>query len=480
MRMENHTIPSAPQFEKTVLGAIINDSGTLPEVIGFLTPECFYEPVNAKIFGVLRQMYDANEQIDLYTVGKRCAAIDGLNGMKTTAYVAQCTQSIGTGAHIMSHAQALKEAYIRRTILTEAHKLIAKAVDNTEDLADTLSYISRISDTSNEIAAGGSMSCHLSKSLSDSLKQAERRQQLHQSGRVSGTTTGLVDLDSLTGGWQASQLIILAARPAMGKTALMLHLAKAAARAGVPVCIYSLEMSDVSLANRLILSECSVEADAFRSGNLTPFDWAKLEQAVGVLEHLPIYVDDNPMVSMRYIKAHSKIMQRRGQCGLILVDYLQLADTSTDQRNRNREQEIAQASRQAKIIAKELAVPFILLSQLSRECEKRADKTPQLSDLRESGAIEQDADIVSFIYRPAYYGQENITTHSYGEISTAGLGILSIAKQRDGATGMVIFQHNPAMTKLRTMPVRKQAIRIGRFSEPNNPKPLPAVKSVGR
>jgi replicative DNA helicase len=208
-------------------------------------------------------------------------------------------------------------------------------------------------------------------------------------------------------------------------------------------------MSDISLANRLLLSECNIDADGFRAGRLTPADWKELEAAAERLGKLPIYVDDRPVVSMRHIKAHSKVMQRRGRCGLILADYLQLVDPATDKKsNRNREQEIAQSSRQAKIIAKELGVPFVLSSQLARNVEGRADKTPQLSDLRESGAIEQDADIVSFIWRPAYYGMKTIEIQGHGTISTEGVGFISVAKQRDGATGTVPFRHNLSMTKI--------------------------------
>lgn len=189
----------------------------------------------------------------------------------------------------------------------------------------------------------------------------------------------------------------------MGKTALMLHFAKAAASTGVPVCIYSLEMSGVRLSDRLMLSVADVDAEAFRGGRLTAADWQRMERAAADISRLPIYVDDNPTVSMRYIKNNSQIRASRGECGLILIDYLQLADTTDKMnRNRNREQEVAQASRQAKIIAKDMNVPVVLLSQLSRGVDGWADKCPMLSDLRESGAIEQDADIVVFLYRPAY------------------------------------------------------------------------------
>lgn len=460
---EIQTPPSAVEFEETVIGGILNEPERLTEIIPILTPECFYDTVNGQVYGIIRQMYDDNEQIDLFTVTRKCLAVPELKRAGVAFKLSDYTQTVGSGAHLLSHAAVVKDMFIRRDLILAAQRLTAKANDNSEDVADVLEYFSRQADRANEIALGGTSVRHIGKTLSTALKQAENRQVLAQSGVTTGITTGLADLDRITGGWQSSQLIVLAARPAMGKTALMLHFAKEAAKAGTPVCIYSLEMSDISLANRLLLSESNVEADRFRTGHLTHDDWKDIEDAAARLETLPIYVDDNPVVSMRYIKAHSKIMQKRGECGLILVDYLQLADMASDKKNRNREQEIAQASRQAKIIAKELQVPFILLSQLSRNVESRSDKMPVLSDLRESGAIEQDADIVSFIYRPAYYKQDTITTQSYDTIPTEGLGVLSIAKQRDGATGMILFRHNPSMTKIADY---RNAGDIGREKEP--------------
>ena len=448
MECELQKIPAAVDFEEKVIGAILNEPEHLPEIMPFLTPECFYEPINAKIFGTIGAMYEANEQIDLFTVMQRLKTDTELKEARADIRIINYTQQIALGVNLKSYAIVVKEMFVRRKLIISSHQIAAMANDLSTDLSDVLDFQLKTADSSNEIALGSSGARHIAKTLSEALKQAENKQIAAQSGQKTGVATGLTDLDRITGGWQPSQLIVLAARPAMGKTALMLHFAKEAARAGTPVCIYSLEMSDISLANRLLLSESDVEAWRFRSGQLMPEDWKQLESAASTLEKLPIYVDDNPVVSMRYIKSRSKLMQKKGRCGLILVDYLQLADTATDKKNRNREQEIAQASRQAKIIAKELNVPFILLSQLSRSVEGRSDKMPVLSDLRESGAIEQDADIVSFIYRPAYYKLETIQTESLGIISTEGLGVIAIAKQRDGATGQVVFRHNQSMTKI--------------------------------
>lgn len=445
---QTQQMPQAPEMEAAVLGALIIEPTALTQVVSILNPEHFGDPANARIYAILRRMYDDNEQIDLFTLSSRCKADAELKKANVIRLLAGYTQRVGSGAHVVSHAYIVKEQYLRRRIIENSLQIMGRAYDVGTDISETLDMLSKSADTINETATGGKDIQHISTVVENAVINAESRCVLRRSGKSAGITTGLSELDMLTGGWRSSQLIVIAARPAMGKTAFMLHLAKSAARAGTPVCIYSLEMADISLADRLLLSETDIDACRFRMGELTAEDWRQLETASQRLKELPIYIDDNPTVSMRYIKTRSKIMQKRGKCGMIMVDYLQLADTATDRKNHNREQEIANASRQAKIIAKELGVPFILLSQLSRRVEERADRMPILSDLRESGAIEQDADVVSFIYRPAYYKQETIKTQSHGEISSKGVGILSIAKQRDGATGMVLFSHNDSLTKL--------------------------------
>lgn len=393
-------------------------------------------------------MFDQNTPVDLYNVGKRCDGSSLFGGRTGTLYASECTCKVGSGVNLLFQAQIIQQRYIARLLMYAGSKISTLAGDDTKDVADVLDESNKLIDKINALSCGSSEGQSLRDSLTESLKLAEQRQAAYLGGSPTGIPTGISDLNRLTGGWRGSQLIILAARPAMGKTALMLHFAKSAALNGTPVCIFSLEMSHVSLSDRLLLSECEVEVNRFRNGDLSGDDWRQLNEASAQLEKLPIHVDDNAVVSMRYIKTRCHILKKQGKCGLIMIDYLQLADTSTKERNRNREQEIAQASRQAKIIAKELDVPVVLLSQLSRECEKRADKQPQLSDLRESGAIEQDADVVGFIFRPAYYGLDRIETLKYGNISTSGLGIINIAKQRDGATGLVAFSHNPSMTKI--------------------------------
>ena len=263
-------------------------------------------------------------------------------------------------------------------------------------------------------------------------------------GKCVGVPTPLAELTKLTRGWQPSDLIILAGRPGQGKTSLLIAMAKIAAQYEIPVCLYELEMSSISLYNKLVLSECEIGLSNFMSGYMSEYDWKEFNEAEYRLARLPIYVDDNPMVNMAYVRNHSKLMKKKGLCGLIGIDYLQLADMETEKKNRNREREVADTSRMAKIIAKELEVPVILLSQLNREVEKRSEAKPKLSDLRDSGAIEQDADIVMFTYLPAKY---NVLTDDKG-VSTEGTGIISFAKHRNGACRDIFYKHNDSMTKI--------------------------------
>ncbi len=438
----------APEAERYVLGALLTEPEQCAGVVGLLEPESFYDPRHQAIYRVIIGMFDAGEAVDPMTVGRRLGKGNSTSTSVSPAYLAGMIQAVGSASHIEAHARTVKEKQVARQVIRIGRELTDMAADPGRDIDEALQFIAQEADRVNTLGLGGKLGGHIGESLKKSLTMAESRAARAGRGETTGIPTGLRELDRLTGGWQGSQLVILAARPAMGKTALMLHMAKAAAKAGVPVSIYSLEMSQTSLADRLLLSECAVPPDNFRNGQLTAEDWRALELATDRLSQLPIYVDDKPTVSMRYIKSHSRVMARQGKCSMILIDYLQLADMSTGDKTRNREQEVAQASRQAKIIAKELNVPVVLLSQLSRNVEGRADKRPLLSDLRESGAIEQDADIVTFIHRPAYYGIGTIPTARSGQLSTEGLGILSVAKQRDGACGDVVFRHNPAMTQI--------------------------------
>lgn len=450
--IEGLVTPQAKDVECAVLGALMLEQNALTKVITLLTPDCFYIPANRIIYENMIALHRDNKPVDLLSVAERVMNNETVNSNGGISYVSSLTNMVAGAANIEYMTMILLQKHVARSVIDKCNKISRQAYDDSVDIGDVVEELSNTSREISEMLCGRSNIRHVSKSVSKAMREAENRQNMSRKGITVGVDTGIHDLNVITGGgWKPGQLIVIAARPAMGKTAVLLHLAKQAALNGTPSCIYSLEMSDVSLANRLILSECDVDVDRFKTGRMSDEEFASLNRAAGVIEKLPIYVDDNPVVSMEYIRSHSKIMADKGQCRMILVDYLQLADVGKPGTNRNREQEIAQASRMAKIISKELGIPFILLSQLSRGVEARADKKPQLSDLRESGAIEQDADTVIFIYRPAYYNIETINVKSDRgviPVSTKGIGLLCVEKQRDGATGTVKFKHNPSMTRI--------------------------------
>lgn len=446
--------PQAIDVEKYVLGSLMVECDSIVNVIGILNAESFYIPVHKTIYDQILKLYKSNQPIDLLTVSTALMKNETVISSGGIAYISELTSLSGGAVNIVKHAQILVQKQIAREIIKMCNNIRQSAFDETNDVSDVIEEMNGKAREINELSTGRTNIRHVGESVTKAMIECENRQLMARSNIMPGIDTGIYDLNVITGGgWKPSQLIVLAARPAMGKTALLLHFAKSAAKSGTSVCIYSLEMSDVSLANRLLLSECNIDVDRFKTGRLTDAELLALNKAAGVIEKLPIYVDDNPCVSMDYIRSRSKIMADKGKCEMILVDYLQLAEMGKGERNRNREQEVAQTSRMAKIIAKEMNVPFILLSQLSRGVEGRGDKRPMLSDLRESGAIEQDADSVMFIYRPAYYKIDHVSVKSesgYGtdSISTNGLGILCVEKQRDGATGTVKFSHNPSMTQI--------------------------------
>ena len=280
--------------------------------------------------------------------------------------------------------------------------------------------------------------------MTDTMKEAEGRVAKSMNG-VTGIPTGLTDLDRMTSGWQDSDLIVLAARPSVGKTALALHLARSAAMSGRAVAVYSLEMQGERLADRWLMAASDINARHWRSGVPSEQEMAEARVAAAELSRLQIHVDDSTVVSMDHVRSSARLLQSRGACDMIIIDYLQLCDMSTGQNNRNREQEVAQAARKAKMLAKELNVPVVLLSQLNRLAEGHIDRRPELSQLRESGAIEQDADVVMLLYRPE---QARITTDKESGYPTEGLGVIIVAKQRNGETGNAYFHYNPEMTKI--------------------------------
>lgn len=434
-------LPESPELERAVLGALILEPGQLPDLMEIIGISAFSDPNNGKIYGEMLSMLERGDKIDLYTLSQR----PELKGRDMLRYLSELTSVVGSGANMLDHARQLADTETRRRLCLFGYELAARAVSDPDGVVDwATSAITAIADRvsrPDDIAP-------LSDVVRATLDDLERRQQARQAGECIGIPTGLQRLDALTGGWRGGQLVVLAGRPGTGKSATMLHFARAAAASGVSVCIFSLEMSAGQLAGRMLVGSSGVDSGAFRTGNVDGSGWTKIEKAGATLSGMPVYLNDSANITMGAIRSQCKAMHRRGRCGMVIIDYLQLLDTTTRNANSTREREIAAASRSAKLLAKELDVPVILLSQLSRKVEERADKTPLLSDLRESGAIEQDADMVLFLDRPAMYGAQTIDTNRYGLISSDGVGIMHVTKNREGATGRIYFRHNKSLTRI--------------------------------
>jgi len=439
-------LPESPELERAVLGALILEPDRLPDVAGIIGKSAFSDTNNGNIFGVMLSMSEQNETIDLYTINQRCKDVLGLE--RPSVYLAELTRAVGSGTNVLDHARQLKELENRRRLVLLGSALSARAIDGGNTADEVSGWIMRQVEDIAATTARVDDITPLSDVVSATIDGLEQRQKSLISGKCVGVPTGIQRLDTLTGGWHGGQLVVLAGRPAMGKSAVMLHFTRVAAASGVPVCVFSLEMPAEQLAGRMLVGGSDIDPGAFRTGNVDSDGWYKLEQAGTKLSALPVYINDRASISMNTIRAQCKAMNRRGCCGMVVIDYLQLLDTADRNTNSTREREIAAASRAAKLLAKEIGVPVILLSQLSRKVEERVDKTPLLSDLRESGAIEQDADMVIFIDRPAVYGIQTIDTNRYGAVSSEGVGVLHIAKNREGATGRIYFRHNPSMTRI--------------------------------
>ena len=434
-------LPESPELERAVLGALILEQDQLPDVAEIVEISAFHNANNGKIYGAMLSMLERGDKIDLYTLADR----PELKGREMTRYLAGLTSAVDSGVNVLDHARQRANTETRRRLCLFGYELAARAVSDPDGVIDwATSEITAIADRAiraDDIAP-------LSEVVRATLDDLERRQQARQVGECIGIPTGLQRLDALTGGWRGGQLVVLAGRPGMGKSAAMLHFARAAAVAGVPVCVFSAEMPNTQLAGRMLVGGSGVNSGSFRTGDIDADGWRELERAAAELSALPVYINDRANITIGAIRSQCKAMHRRGRCGMVIIDYLQLLDTAMRNPNTTREREIAAASRSAKLLAKELDVPVILLSQLSRKIEERTDKTPMLSDLRESGAIEQDADIVAFVDRPAMYGRTELDAGRYGTIPAEGVGLLHIAKNREGATGCVIFRHNESLTRI--------------------------------
>lgn len=421
--------PQAIELEETVLGAMMIDKKGIDEVIDVLMPQVFYKIQHQTIFAAIQKLFNNTQPIDLLTVSNELRNEGKLDLVGGDYYLIQLTQKVSSSAHIEYHSRIILEKYILRQLIEISSNIIEKSYDETTDVFDLLDYSeSKLF----EITEGG-----IKRSFTDSntlVREAlDKIKAMSEKGGMSGTPSGFKQIDRVTSGWQESDLVILAARPGMGKTAFVLSMARnMSVDKKIPTAIFSLEMSSVQLITRMISGETGISSEKLRKANLENHEWKQLYSKVKALEDAPLFIDDTPALSIFDLRAKARRLVSQHNVKLIIIDYLQLMTLGNTKSTGNREQEISTISRNLKSIAKELNIPVIALSQLSRSVETRGgNKRPLLSDLRESGAIEQDADIVSFIYRPEYYKLD--TWDDENATPCAGQAEFIIAKHRNGA-----------------------------------------------
>lgn len=424
--------PQAIDLEQAVLGAMMLEKNAVTDTIDILQKESFYDPKHQFIYGVIKELFGKSKPIDLLTVTEQLRKNGELEAAGGAAYISQLTSRIASTAHVEYHARVISEKHIKRELIRMSSEVMRDAFDDTNDVFDVLnkaeSDLFKIAENNMGRAVKDMTSV-----VKIAIEEIEKARQ--NTDGISGVPSGFYELDKVTAGWQRSDMIVIAARPAMGKTAFVLSMARnTAVDHNMGVAIFSLEMSSVQLVKRLIASEARLSAEKLRKGNLADHEFHQLHARIKKLSTAPIYIDDTPGISVFDLRAKCRRLKLQYNIEMVIIDYLQLMSAGSSKGQGNREQEISTISRSIKEIAKELNIPVIALSQLSRSVEQRGgDKRPVLSDLRESGAIEQDADIVSFIYRPEYYGFHEDENKN----PNAGVGEIIIAKHRNGALNNV-------------------------------------------
>ncbi|RKN85986.1 replicative DNA helicase [Paenibacillus ginsengarvi] len=423
--LENRIPPQNLEAEQAVLGAILLDSDALITVMERIGSDDFYRTSHQHIFGSMLELAQQNEPIDLITLTARLQDNQQLEGVGGVTYLSQLANSVPTAANVDYYAQIVEEKSMLRRLIRTATQIVSSGYAGEDDVSSLLGDAEkRILEISQRQSGSGFIS------IRDVLMEVFEKVEFlyNHKGGNSGIPSGFPDLDRMTSGFQRSDLIIVAARPSVGKTAFSLNIAQnVGVRAKETVAIFSLEMGAAQLVQRMICAEANVDATRMRTGQLEGDDWEKLTMAIGTLSEANIYIDDSPSVTVADIRAKCRRLKQEKSLGMILIDYLQLIQ-GRGKAGENRQQEVSEISRTLKQIARELNVPVIALSQLSRGVEQRQDKRPMMSDLRESGSIEQDADIVAFLYRDDYYDKES---------EKKNIIEIIIAKQRNGPVGTV-------------------------------------------
>ena len=417
--------PSDIEAEQAVLGSMLTDKDAVIAAIEVLKPDDFYREDNKIIYTAILSLYNRAEPVDIITLKAELSSMGKFDSVGGLEYLAELPEKVPTTANVDKYIKIVEEKAILRNLIKTANEIITLGYDPTEEVENIMdSAEKKIFDIMQSKNQKGYTP--IKDILVETFSQIE--QLYNQKQPITGVPTGFLDLDYKTAGLHGSELILVAARPAMGKSAFALNIAtNAAVKAKVPVAIFSLEMSKEQMVNRILCSEAMVDSNKVKTGKLDEQDWGKLAGALGPLSEADIYVDDTPGISVMEIRAKCRKLKLEKGLGLVVIDYLQLI-TGNSKRNGSREQEISEISRSLKILAKEIDVPVIALSQLSRAVEQRPDHRPMLSDLRESGAIEQDADIVMFLYRDDYYNEDT---------DKKNIAEVILAKHRGGSTGTV-------------------------------------------
>ena len=417
--------PHDIEAEQAVIGSMLTDKDAVISAIESLKEEDFYREDHKAIYSAILSLYDKSEPIDIITLKAELTSLGLFDKIGGLEYLVELPEKVPTTSNVQKYIKIVQDKSILRRLIKTANEIIEQGYDPTEEIDNIMELAEKkIFDISQDKNQKGYSP--IKDILVDTFTELE--QLYNQKKRITGVPTGFPDLDYKTAGLHNSNLVLIAARPAMGKTAFALNIAThAAVRAKVPTLIFSLEMAKEELVNRILCSEALVDSNKIRTGKMEEDDWLKVAGAIGPLSESQIYIDDTPGISINEIRAKCRKLKLEKNIGLIVIDYIQLIQAS-GRKNAGREQEIAEISRSLKILAKEINVPVIALSQLSRAPEQRPDHRPMLADLRESGSIEQDADIVMFLYRDDYYNQET---------EKKGIAEVILAKHRAGSTGTI-------------------------------------------
>jgi replicative DNA helicase len=438
--------PWSEDAEQAVLSAMLIDQDAILRATEHVDDTMFYREGHRRIFRAMVAISERGDVVDPLTLSDELQRRGELDASGGKDYIGFLVDAVPTAANVEYHAKIVREKALLRRLIEASTDIVAEAFDARQTAGELLDHAeSRIFEISQQRGREGFT--RIKELLWPTMERIEALQRGGKS--ITGVPSGFTDLDELTSGFQPSDLVVVAARPSMGKTALVLNIAQhAAIEHNIPVALFSLEMSKESLVQRMLTGEARVDAQKLRKGMLRDDDFPRLARAAGILAQAPIFIDDSPGITLLEMRSAARRLRADANIGLVVVDYLQLIQSTSDAENRT--QEISQISRSLKALAKELAVPVVALSQLSRATEQRTDKRPQLSDLRESGAIEQDADLVMFIYRQEMY--EGPTDKDGNSLE--GRAEVIVGKQRNGPTGIVNLFFHKAYTRFENYSAR--------------------------